>query len=210
MSRALRGRGREAARNDELILAAARDVFIADPDAPVAAVADRAGVGIAAVYRRFASKEDMLRRLCFDGLRTYIEIAQAAVADTQEPWSAFASFVEAILDADTHSLTINLAGRFTPTAEMRDAGTEAQRLNRQIVARAHAAGVLRGDVVDDDLSFVFEQLAAVHGPNRERTRELRRRYLALHLDALRAKDDATPLPGSPPTWQEQAGRWEPR
>jgi AcrR family transcriptional regulator len=210
MSRALRGRGREAARNDELILAAARDVFIADPDAPVSAVADRAGVGIAAVYRRFASKEDMLRRLCFDGLRTYNDIARAAVADTQEPWSAFAGFMAAILDADTHSLTINLAGRFTPTAEMRDAGTEAQRLNRQIVARAHAAGVLRGDVVDDDLSFVFEQLAAVHGPNRERTRELRRRYLALHLDALRAKDDATPLPGSPPTWQEQAGRWEPR
>ena len=33
------GRRAQAARNDTLILAAARDVFLADPTAPIAAVA---------------------------------------------------------------------------------------------------------------------------------------------------------------------------
>src|ERR1700730_6887879 len=42
------GRRAQAARNDDLILDAAREVFIADPGAPISAVAERAGVGISA------------------------------------------------------------------------------------------------------------------------------------------------------------------
>ena len=64
---ALSGRRGQAARNDEVILAAARDVFLADPKAPIAAVAERAGVGISALYRRYASKDDLLRTLCSTG-----------------------------------------------------------------------------------------------------------------------------------------------
>ncbi|HZM32047.1 MAG TPA: helix-turn-helix domain-containing protein, partial [Acidimicrobiales bacterium] len=56
---ALSGRRAEARRNDEAILAAARAVFVADPDAPVSAVVDRAGVNVSSLYRRFASKEDL-------------------------------------------------------------------------------------------------------------------------------------------------------
>ena len=46
------GRKAQAARNDEVILDAARAVFVADPGAPVSAVADAAGVGMSALYRR--------------------------------------------------------------------------------------------------------------------------------------------------------------
>ena len=66
-SAGLPGRRGQAARNDAVILDAARDVFLADPKAPIAAVADRAGVGISALYRRYASKDDLLRTLCHDG-----------------------------------------------------------------------------------------------------------------------------------------------
>ena len=44
----LSGRRAQAARNDEVILAAARTVFVADPGAPVSAVAEEAGVGMSA------------------------------------------------------------------------------------------------------------------------------------------------------------------
>ncbi|HJZ28613.1 MAG TPA: helix-turn-helix domain-containing protein, partial [Streptosporangiaceae bacterium] len=51
------GRQAEARRNDLVVLEAARDVFSAQgADAPVSAVADRAGVGIGTLYRRFGSK----------------------------------------------------------------------------------------------------------------------------------------------------------
>src|SRR2546423_1938241 len=85
----LPGRRGQAARNDTLILDAAREVFLADPKAPIAAVAERAGVGISALYRRYAGKEDLLRRLCHDGLRRFIAEAEAADAEP-DGWAAFA------------------------------------------------------------------------------------------------------------------------
>ena len=67
---ALPGRRGQAARNDVVILDAARQVFLVDPKAPISHVAERAGVGISALYRRYPSKEFLLCRLCHDGLRT--------------------------------------------------------------------------------------------------------------------------------------------
>jgi hypothetical protein len=59
----------------------------------------------------------------------------------------------------------------------------------------------------DDLSLLFEQVAAVRIGDEERTRQLRRRYLALLLDALRVPS-GSPLPGPPPSWEEISRRWE--
>jgi AcrR family transcriptional regulator len=207
---ALSGRRGEARRNDATILASARAVFVADPDAPVSAVAQHAGVGISSLYRRYASKEELLRTLCCDGLQQYVDIARDAVEqEDADPWDVFATFMRRIVDADTHTLTINLAGRFTPTQHEQRNAMIAGELNRRLVARAQAAGVLRDDINADDLSHVFEQIASVHGTTAERTVQLRARYLALHLDALRAPGQ-TPLPGPPPTSDEQRARWQPR
>src|SRR3954452_17072890 len=113
----LPGRRGQAARNDTLILDAARDVFLADPKAPIAAVAERAGVGISALYRRYAGKEDLLRTLCHDGLLRFIAEAERAGAELDD-WTAFETFLRGVVDADVHSLTVHLAGTFRPTAQM--------------------------------------------------------------------------------------------
>ena len=205
----LSGRRAQAARNDEAILASAREVFVADPGAPVSTVAEHAGVGISALYRRYESKEHLLRKLCGSGLALYIEIALAALEDpADDPWQTFATFMQRIVAADTHALTRNLAGRFTPTTELGEAASRADALNRQLVERAHAAGVLRPDVTGDDLTYIFEQVSILHGPTPERTAQLRARFLTLHLDSLRAPGH-TPLPGPPPTADEQHARWNP-
>ena len=200
------GRRAEAARNDQRILDAARAVFVADPGAPIAAVAEHAGVGISALYRRYASKEELLRRLCGDGLVAYIAAAEEALADDGDPWEAFVRFVRRIVDADTHSLTSRLAGTFTPTDELnRDAAT-AQELNEQLVERTRAAGAIRDDLDVNDLSMVFEQLASIRLGDEDRTHQLRHRYLALLLEAMRGPSSSS-LPGPPPTWQEITARW---
>jgi AcrR family transcriptional regulator len=205
----LSGRRAEAARNDEAILASARAVFVADPDSPVSAVAEHAGVGISSLYRRYESKQDLLRKLCADGLALYIEIARDAVDDTAgDPWNGFATFTKRIVAADTHALTRNLAGRFAPTPELGQAASLADELNQQLVERAHAARVLRPDITPDDLTYIFEQVSSLHGPTPERTAQLRTRFLTLHLDSLRAPGH-TPLPGPPPTADEQHARWNP-
>src|SRR5262245_17747433 len=110
MPSALSGRRAEAARNDERILESARAVFIADPGAPISAVAEHAGVGVGALYRRYAGKEDLLRTICADGLQRFIAAAEAALADHGDPWDAFAGFMRRCVEADTNSLTQRLAG----------------------------------------------------------------------------------------------------
>jgi AcrR family transcriptional regulator len=203
----LSGRRAEAARNDERILEAAREVFVADPEAPIAAVAERAGVGISALYRRYASKEDLLRTVCADGLERYIAVAEAAVADPSDAWTAFVTFMRGIVEAEPHSLTLSLAGTFEPTEELRRRADHAERLNVQILESAQKAGVVRADLDVNDLTFLFEQVASVRAGDKTRTRELRLRYLALHLDALR-NGSGDPLPGPQPSLEEVSERWE--
>src|SRR4030095_9713486 len=202
------GRRAEAARNDQRILDAARAVFVADPGAPLAAVSEHAAVAISALYRRYPSKEELLRRLCGDGLATYIAAAEEALADDGDLWEAFARFMRRVVDADTHSLTARLAGTFTPTDELnRDAGI-AQELNERLVERTRTAGAIRDDLDVNDLSMVFEQLASIRLGDEARTRQLRHRYLALLLEAMHGPS-SSPLPGPPPTWRELTARWEP-
>jgi hypothetical protein len=49
-------------------------------------------------------------------------------------------------------------------------------------------------------------LASVRLGDRERTGQLRHRYLGLLLDGLRTPSPG-PLPGPPPSWEEVSGRW---
>ena len=203
----LSGRRAQAARNDQLILEAARQVFVADPAAPIGAVADQAGVGMSALYRRYRSKEELLARLAGDGLRRLITEVEAALADDGDPWAAFAGFMGRIVDADTHSLTLRLAGTFTPTKDLHDDAERARRLNVRLLERTKAAGAIRPDLDVNDLSLLFEQVASIRLGDQDRTSQLRHRCLALLLDALHTPSPG-PLPGPPPSWEEISSRWD--
>jgi AcrR family transcriptional regulator len=200
----LSGRRAEAARNDERILEAAREVFIADPGAPITAVAKRAGVGISALYSRYGSKEELLRTLCHQGLQRFVAETEAALSDDRDAWLVFEDYMRALVGADTSSLTLALAGSFTPTAEMTALAERANELSVALFERF--APVLRPGVEVHDLSLVFELVAAVKLGDRERTAELRRRYLAAILDGLRA-ENREPLPAPAPSWGEINERW---
>ncbi|HST82751.1 MAG TPA: helix-turn-helix domain-containing protein [Kineosporiaceae bacterium] len=201
----LSGRRGQAARNDSVILEAARSVFLEDAKAPIAAVAERAGVGISALYRRYASKEDLLRQVCHDGLRLFIAEAEAAASEPDD-WSALVGFIRRLVAADVHSLTVHLAGTFTPTPEMRRDALRANALAAELMDRARAGGRLRPDVVSADLSLILEGCSAIRVPDAERTATLRQRYLAILLAGL-AGDGDPPLPGPPPDGTESNWRW---
>jgi AcrR family transcriptional regulator len=197
------GRAAQAARNNEAILTAAREVFLADKRAPIAAVADRAGVGISALYRRYAGKEDLLRTLCHDGLRVFIAEAERAAGEPDD-WTAFASFLQGVVAADVHSLTVHLAGTFTPTEEMNTDAVRAGELATALFDRARPR--MRAGAVAADVTMLLEMCAAVRVPDAARTSELRSRYLAVLLDGLRAGPDR-PLPGPAPGAAELNWRW---
>ncbi|MEU7630430.1 TetR/AcrR family transcriptional regulator [Nocardia sp. NPDC049220] len=202
----LPGRKAQAARNDELILDAARTVFLHDANAPIAAVAERAGVGISALYRRYPSKDVLLRTLCHEGLRRYNTEADAALDDS-DGWRGLVEFLARVVDADVHSLTVHLAGTFAPDESMLPDVMHSGEVTAELVRRAHATGTLRPEVNPQDLGLVLESCAAIALPDRERTAQLRRRVLAMLVAGL-ASDGA--LPGPPPEVGEFAWRWQRR
>jgi AcrR family transcriptional regulator len=200
------GRRAQAARNDLLILESAKAVFLADPGAPITAVAKHAGVGISALYSRYASKDDLLRTLCTEGLQRVIAETQRALADDRDSWTTFEDYMRRCVEADTSSMTLALAGTFTPTPDMFTLAEQANQLAQALFAKVR--DVLRPGVDVHDVSLVFEVVAAVKTSDQQRTQRLRRRYLAVILDGLRATERGA-LPGPPPTWQDVSERWIP-
>jgi AcrR family transcriptional regulator len=200
----LPGRKAEAARNDGRILAAARSVFLRDPTASMAAVAREADVGMSALYRRYPGKDALLQQVCGDGLRTFQALAESALT-VDDPWESFAGFLRDVVDSDVHALTVRLAGTFESTDELRRTAERASTLVGRLVSRAVEAGVVRTDLVANDVPMILEQVTAVQVPDPGRTHDLRERYLAMHLDALRAPGPALPHPA--PTARELGSRW---
>ncbi|MDT3400414.1 helix-turn-helix domain-containing protein [Streptomyces sp. B1866] len=84
----------DAQRNLEHVLRAAREVFgELGYGAPMEDVARRARVGVGTVYRRFPSKDVLVRRIAQEETARLTDQARAALGQENEPWSALARFL---------------------------------------------------------------------------------------------------------------------
>ncbi|NJQ03526.1 TetR/AcrR family transcriptional regulator [Streptomyces zingiberis] len=84
----------DAQRNLEHVLRAAREVFgELGYGAPMEDVARRARVGVGTVYRRFPSKDVLVRRIAEEETARLTEQARTALGQEEEPWSALSRFL---------------------------------------------------------------------------------------------------------------------
>jgi AcrR family transcriptional regulator len=196
---------RDARENRNRILAAARAAFAAEGvDVPVEAIADRAGVGMGTLYRRFPTKHDLVQAVIEESLDAFVVAAEEGLAE-DDPWTGFTGFVERVLElhVENRALREVLAG--TEHGHARDAVRRRVRpLVRRLIERAHADGSLRPDFAPEDMPLVFMTAGRVLEAGRGVAPDLWRRYLGLLLDGLRA-GGATPLPRGPLT-QAQMNR----
>ncbi len=202
-----RGRQAEARRNDQRVLDAARAVVGRyGADAPVAAIAERAGVGMGTLYRRYGSKTDLLRRLCMMAMTATIEAAQDALAD-KDAWSGLAGYIRACVSQGTGTLGA-LAGSIETTPELWATSRRSRDLLEQILARARATGQVRPDVTVLDIAWLIETLGR-SGPAEpsEEDAVIKLRLTAIAVDGLRSSAGAGPLPGEPPTASHYEERW---
>jgi len=189
----------DAARNRELLLAAAEDEFAERGlDASIADIARRAGVAKGTVFRHFATKEELIAAIVGGHFSALTDRARQLLG-SPDPGAALLEFLTVAADGlQQHDLAFlqTVSEGDSAVTELRNqlhANIEA------LVDRAREAGAVRPDVTGTDVFLLI--CAPVHaagflpgaGP------DLWRRYLAIIFDGLRP-DGATPLPVPPPTW----------
>ncbi|HEX3648441.1 MAG TPA: helix-turn-helix domain-containing protein [Pseudonocardiaceae bacterium] len=182
----------DAARNAERIVRAARTAFAeSGTDVALDEVARRAGVGVATLYRRFPSKDDLIRAIVEWRYAEQVEPVIAAALADSDPWRGLVATLVAALTVaaeehatmkaarDPRRLVDAIMGRFFP-----DLAT--------IVRKGQDAGQIRADLTPADLPPLVFMLMSTLRSTEPGSSEWRR-YLALLLDALRPAS-ASPLP----------------
>ena len=192
---------RDAERNRQLILDAARDAFAEGGlDVGFHEIARRAGVGVGTVYRRFGDKEALIEALFLDRVEEVVVIAEEALA-ADDAWAGLESFLHRTLELQAanrglHELVFS-SGAAAPCAA--SARQRIAPLVAKLVERAQAQGSLRDDVGAFDVGMVRKMLGMFLESSAEVAPDAWRRVLALFLDGLRAqRDRPTPLPGATP------------
>ncbi|MGK4585680.1 TetR/AcrR family transcriptional regulator [Kitasatospora sp. HPMI-4] len=200
------GLRRDAQRNRELLLAAARDVFAEQGlGAPLDLIARRAGVGNATLYRRFPTRDSLIEEVFADALSELAEAAEE-VLEIEDAWTALTRYFERIFALVAADRGINdLVTMSSP--DIRALADTIERNTRTVstlVTRAQEQGTLRTDVTPTDLLVVMGPVcravpafATVHP-------EAWRRYLAIVLDSFRS-GPPRPLPGLPTAEEELDG-----
>ncbi|CAO0836076.1 hypothetical protein SMICM17S_08227 [Streptomyces microflavus] len=111
------------------MLRAAREVFgELGYGAPMEDVARRARVGVGTVYRRFPSKDVLVRRIAEEETSRLTEQARTALGQEEEPWSALSRFLRTSVASG--------AGRLLPPQVLRVGVDADSRELRSRVTRA--------------------------------------------------------------------------
>jgi AcrR family transcriptional regulator len=193
------GERADARRNRQLLLEAAASC-IAEQGLSVAAldIAERAGLGVATLYRRFTSKEALIEQVLLERFAALEEAGSRALEDP-DPWSGFSAFVHVLVAmvAENSGLSEAFGSTLPPAVT---AGQERVRATIQrLTERTQRAGVVRPDISWQDIVFIPK--AVLTNPRclgltaGERSWE---RTLTVLLDGLRTPVPS-PLPGTPPS-----------
>ena len=189
----------DAARNRERIIDAARRVFAEHGvTACVDDIARVAGVGVGTLYRRFPTKDELLEAILEDGSMRLIAALEDA-AGHDDAWQAFSDVVTVfaehvardrgfyqVVHQSTHLKALSLSYRELILAAI-----------APVLSRAQAAGVVRADLVVDDVPSLCVVAARMPPWRLEREPELWRRYLSVIVDGMRP-EAAHPIDHPPP------------
>ena len=200
---------RDAERNRQLVLDAARHVFaVRGLAAGFDEIARVAGVGAATVYRRFPERADLVEALFEQDLERMVSRARDAAGDP-DAWAGLCGFLRwaVELQARNRGLAQVLAATEHGTERIERARAEIAAIVDTLVTRAQDAGVLRSDVAALDLLLTMTLVAQVGDVDDPGSRE---RLATLVLDGFPTRrDHPTTLPPSAPTEADLAGILDP-
>jgi AcrR family transcriptional regulator len=182
----------DAQRNSDRLVRAAISAFEElGADVPLGEVAQRAGVGVATLYRLFGGRDGLVRSAFATFFVEVLEPIALAAATADDPWDGLAAALSATVEAladhrvllrvaqESGVITVDIAERY-----LSELGT--------VMLAAQRAGSVRSDLVVRDLAAVVVMALA---SARSADAADRRRYLALLMAGMRPSDEPLPPPG---------------
>jgi AcrR family transcriptional regulator len=168
----------DAQRNLEHVLRAAREVFgELGYGAPMEDVARRARVGVGTVYRRFPSKDVLVRRIAEEETARLTDQARTALGQEEDPWAALSRFLRTSVasgagrllppqvlrvrvEPQPHDPALARVPQPREPGEVDGVGVpDLLAVVGQLVERARSAGELRQDVSVGDVLLVIATAA---------------------------------------------------
>jgi AcrR family transcriptional regulator len=179
---------RDAARNHQLVLEAARTVLAEfGTDASMELIASRAGVGVGTVYRRFPNKEALVDEIAGQMLRQLVEEARRALS------LADGTGLEVFLRVIGHSLSEHRGYADKLVGHSKAACVEQLRdLITALVDQAREAGRITPGVELGDIMALAWALRGIVETSGSVVPDAWQRHLDIHLAGLRAT-------GTPPS-----------
>jgi AcrR family transcriptional regulator len=176
----------DAVRNRERILAAGATVFAERGlDATLDDVAREAGLGVGTVYRRFASKEDLVEALFEQAVNEVVALAEEGAA-MESSWDGLVWFLERATAMQAEDLGLRDVILHGGDEENRVtlARSRIVPLVSGLVERAQHDGHLRPDFLPTDIPIIELMVSSVAAYTNAVAPDLWRRYLSLVLDGL--------------------------
>lgn len=190
----------DAERNRRALLEAAVEVFgERGLDATVSEVAKRAGVGQGTAFRHYPTKEKLVAAVACDCIGRMTAVATALMSEP-DPLEALRAFMLTAVEMQSVNRGLIEAGGAEAVLADVEVRAGKERLNdaaSQLLRRAQDAGVVRADLVPEDIPMLVSAISFAGAPHVTQTPSTCQRYFELVFDALRP-DGATPLSAPAP------------
>jgi AcrR family transcriptional regulator len=178
----------DAADNRERILEATRELFAAEGlDVPMRAIARRAGVGAATLYRRFPTKEALVAEAFAEQMGRCGSIVAEGLA-MADPWEAFRHVVEQVCDlhARDRGFTMAVMATYPKAVDFGAAREWSVRALGEMLRRAKDAGRLSQDITIDDVLLLIMAHRGIRRLTEAATIAASRRFADLFLRSVQA------------------------
>jgi AcrR family transcriptional regulator len=189
----------DAERNRERVLETAREVFAElGLDVSTNEIARRAGVGVATLFRRFPTRDDLVAAVFAEKMRAYSEAIDEAL-DNADPWDGFCTYIERVcgMQAADRGFADVLTMTFPTAKEFEEERNRAANALTELLDHAKASGKLREDFAHQDVPLILMANAGVVTATRDAAPDAWRRLLGYLIQSF-AATAAQPLP-DPPT-----------
>jgi AcrR family transcriptional regulator len=177
----------DARRNRERVLVAARKLFAQrGQDAQMEDIARAAKVGVGTVYRHFPTKDDLVEALADERFQRLEEKARECL-EIEDPWEAFQEFMHYSAEVQAADRVLSEVMAERPEM-MRGVAADSGLWEPMsaLVERAQGAGVMRPDVIAEDVPTLICGIGRATQPAGVPSAINWERLLAIMLDGLRA------------------------